>query len=323
MAELVFTYHHALVDGWSTPLLTSELVALYGGATLPPAIPYRNYLGWLAGQDQSAGEGAWRTALAGLDEPTLLAGSGRLRDPALPDAVSQSLPAALSDGLTALARDRGVTLNTVLQLGWGVLLARLTGRTDVVFGATVSGRPAELPGVESMIGLFINTVPVRVRYRPAEPIADVLDRLQDQQATLLPHQHVGLAETQRLAGLGELFDTLTVFENYPLEEDQLRAGGLQVSEVAGHDAAHYPLTLIVEPGETALGRRRVPRRRVRRGPGQHAGRPPGADPHRVRRRPRAADRPDRRAGPGRAAGRRIARSRGSAGPARRLRCSGG
>lgn len=128
-----------------------------------------------------------------------------------------------------------------------MLLGRLTGRTDVVFGTTVSGRPADVPGIESMIGLFVNTVPVRVRAEPALPVGVLLDRVQAEQAALLDHQHLGLAEVQRQVGLGELFDTLTVIENYPDEDDE-PAAGLRLVEVEDDDATHYPLTLVAHPG---------------------------------------------------------------------------
>ncbi|GGK23429.1 hypothetical protein GCM10010124_14880 [Pilimelia terevasa] len=246
-AELVFTYHHALVDGWSAPLLLADLVALYGSggdaAALPPVPPYRDYLAWLARQDRAAALAAWREALADHAGPTLLTGPVPA-ETAPPVELTRRLAQDRTAALSALARARGVTLNTVVQLAWGLVLARLTGRTDVVFGATVSGRPADLPGVERMVGLFINTVPVRLRFHPAEPVGAVLERLQDAQAALLPHQYVGLAEI----GAHELFDTLVVFENYPADAERPAAAGVRFAEVAAADAAHYPLTLGVEPG---------------------------------------------------------------------------
>ncbi len=137
--------------------------------------------------------------------------------------------------MTELARSRGLTLNTIVQGAWGVLLGRLLGRDDVVFGTTVSGRPAELPGIESMIGLFINTVPSACACLPAEPVAAALARLQDEQAALLAHQHLGLGEIQALAGGGELFDTLAVFESYPFDPAGVEepAPGLRLTAVEG------------------------------------------------------------------------------------------
>ena len=121
----------------------------------------------------------------------------------------------------------------------------------MVFGVTVAGRPPEIAGIESMVGLFINTLPLRVKLAPERPLAALLSALQDSQSRLMAHQHLGLAEIQSLAGLGELFDTLVVFENYPVDQAALaNAGnGLQVAHVAGHDASHYPLTIGVVPGQ--------------------------------------------------------------------------
>nr|QEO73686.1 condensation domain-containing protein [uncultured bacterium] len=244
--RLVITAHHLIVDGWSLPLLVEELVALYGGVPLPPVTPYRSYLEWVAAQDRQASLTAWETALSGVADATRLTSADLAGAAGLPEQVRTTLPAELLDRLTLMAREHGLTLNSVLQGAWGLLLGLLTGREDVVFGATVSGRPAELPGVESMIGLFINTVPVRVRARPADRIGDLLAALQDQQSRLIAHHHLPLADIQAAARAGELFDTLFVFENYPL--DSLRGSSeLRVTGVSGRDATHYPLTVVVVP----------------------------------------------------------------------------
>src|SRR5262249_41161626 len=142
-------------------------------------------------------------------------------------------------------------LNTLIQAAWAILLGRLTGRHDVVFGVTVAGRPPEIAGIEQMVGLFINTLPLRVKLPQAKPTRDLLNEIQDSQSSLIAHQHLGLAEIQQAAGLGDLFDTLVVFENYPVDRNGLaaEARGLRLSQVVGHDATHYPLTLTVMPGE--------------------------------------------------------------------------
>ncbi|RSS46142.1 non-ribosomal peptide synthetase [Streptomyces sp. WAC08241] len=261
--RLVMTSHHILLDGWSMPILVRELFELYAhrgdDLTLPRVTPYRTYLAWLAGQDGAAALDAWRTALAGIEAPTLLAGRGATeaaRPDELPETLVLELDAVTSERLRATARAHRLTLNTLVQGAWGLLLSRLTGRDDVLFGTTVSGRPPELPGVESMIGLFINTVPVRLSLRPGETLAELLTRLQDEQGRLLGSQHVGLTEIRATTGLDTLFDTLAVFENYPLDEETLRTArqglpGLAVTGFEGTDAAHYPLTLTIAPG-TAL-----------------------------------------------------------------------
>ncbi|MFI6078146.1 amino acid adenylation domain-containing protein [Actinoplanes sp. NPDC051343] len=247
--RLVITHHHLLLDGWSVPLLVDELAALYRGSPLAAPAGFRTYLTWTAAQDRPAAAAAWRENLAGLDGPTLLAG----RAPAtavVPLRVVRDLPAALTARLVALGRYRGLTLNTVVQGAWGVVAGALTGRDDVVVGATVAGRPPVLAGVESMIGLFINTLPVRIRLDPASSVAGMLRGLQDGQAALLDHQHLGLAEIQRLSGHGELFDSLTVFENYPLGSSLPSLGpSLRITDASVRDCAHYPLTLTARPGE--------------------------------------------------------------------------
>ncbi|WP_344867030.1 amino acid adenylation domain-containing protein, partial [Planomonospora alba] len=248
--RLILTNHHILLDGWSTPLLVTELLALYLGVEAAPAPPYKDYLAWLARQDRDAAGRAWERALDGVDGPTLVAPAVAGASAVPPQRAHLELDARLTKTLTRTARRHGVTVNTVLQAGWGVLLSRLTGRDDVVFGAVVSGRPPELPGVERMVGLFVNTVPVRVRLRPDEPLGELLARLQDEQAELLPHHHLGLTEIHR----GALFDTVTVLENYPFDPDAAGAslGDLRLTGFGSTDAHHYPLALAAVPGERLL-----------------------------------------------------------------------
>ncbi|MDG4536195.1 non-ribosomal peptide synthetase [Streptomyces sp. AV19] len=253
--RLVLTRHHIVMDGWSTPVMLREILAAYaaGGdaSALPPAASYADHLAWLGRQDADDRAAAWRTALDGLTAPTLLADAlpGDGADGTRAGEVDLPLPAATADGLTALARSHGLTLNTLVQGAWAILLARLTGRTDVVFGATVSGRPADIPGVESIVGLFSNTIPVRFTVDEDETVADALARLQDHQSRLLDHQYASLADIQARAGLGTLFDTLLVFENYPMDADELTAGGLRVTGIGNRGATHYPLTVLTLPGD--------------------------------------------------------------------------
>uniref|UniRef100_UPI000A84ECDF condensation domain-containing protein n=2 Tax=Streptomyces TaxID=1883 RepID=UPI000A84ECDF len=217
--RLVVTSHHLLMDGWSMPVLLNELSEVYaaGGdsSVLKRSASYGDYLLWLGRQDKDAARAAWRAELAGADEPTLMAPTASSGTPVLPDETVVRLPERTTRDLVTLARAHGLTVNTVVQGAWALVLARLAGRTDVVFGATVAGRPAELPGVEAMVGLLINTLPVRVRLDGGQPVVDMLARLQERQSALIAHQHLGLSEIQRLAGPGAVFDTLVVYENYP------------------------------------------------------------------------------------------------------------
>ncbi|MFB6977276.1 amino acid adenylation domain-containing protein [Streptomyces scopuliridis] len=254
--RLIMAHHHILLDGWSVGRLMTDLFTLYAAAgdesALPPVTPYRDYLAWLAGQDRPAAEEAWRTVLHGVEEPTRLVPEDRLRTPVAPERLVVEVPGELSRELTAMARKHDLTLNTVFQGAWAVVLGRLTGRSDVVFGGTVSGRPADIPGVESIVGLFINTLPVRVRLDPAEPVGGMLARFQRQQAGLMSHQHLNLPDVHALAGAsGELFDTITVTENYPFDEEGFRElAGLTIVGAQGADANHYPLSVAALPGET-------------------------------------------------------------------------
>ncbi|MER8033008.1 non-ribosomal peptide synthase/polyketide synthase [Streptomyces bauhiniae] len=247
--RLVLSHQHLLLDGWSLPLLTAELWARYEGRTPAPPAPYRAHLRLLAAQDPAVSAAAWADALAGLAEPTRLAPADPDRAAAVPHTHTVELDADRTAGLEAFARSRGVTLNTLVQAAWGVLLGRLTGRDDVVFGATVAGRSPELAGSEAMIGLFINTVPVRVRLRAQESTAELLDRLQDEQSRLIGHQHLGLADIQRATGLGELFDTLVVFESYPVADGAEDGEAPRATVLDHQDSTHYPFAWAVEPAE--------------------------------------------------------------------------
>nr|WP_260697089.1 non-ribosomal peptide synthetase [Streptomyces sp. 130] len=251
--RLILTNHHILLDGWSMPVLFTQMFAHYRQTAAPgPTVsgPYRDYLAWLAQADRPAAEAAWREALAGVEEPTLVAPAFVAADTRVPAQLRAELDSGLVTELTALARSWGVTLNTLVQTVWGVLVGGLTGRDDVVFGSVVSGRPAELAGVESMVGLFINTLPVRIRLEAAETFAGLVQRVQQEQAALLAHHHLGLTDIQQLAGAGQLFDTLTVYENYPVVRNSAEGDDsrhLDVRIVEGVDATHYPLALAVIP----------------------------------------------------------------------------
>ncbi|MFE9635253.1 amino acid adenylation domain-containing protein [Streptomyces sp. NPDC006463] len=256
--RFVMTKHHILMDGWSMPVLVRELFQLYAShgddAALPRVTPYRQYLAWLDGQDKAAAEAAWAEALAGLGEPSLLTPADAPPPAAPPRHITVELTEELTTRLRDQARRHGLTLNTVLQGAWALLLSKLTGREDIVFGATVSGRPPEIPGIETMVGLFINTLPVRIELPAAEPLATALARLQSRQAGLMAHQHLGLTEVQRIAGHSPLFDTIAVFENYPLDMAGLQpdGSGLTLTDLQATDATHYALGVIASVADDRL-----------------------------------------------------------------------
>ncbi|WP_309505524.1 non-ribosomal peptide synthetase [Streptomyces phytophilus] len=252
--RLVMTTHHILMDGWSMPVLLGELSALYeaGGDTsaLKRPAPYRDYLAWLGRQDKAAAREAWRVELAGADEPTLVAPAAPAAAAVQPEQAEARLAPEPTAALGVWARGRGLTVNTVVQGAWALVLARLAGRSDVVFGATVAGRPVELPGVESMVGLFINTLPVRVRLDGGQRVVEMLAELQSRQSALMGHQHLGLQEIQKLGGAGATFDSLVVYENYPHPPEEATApDALSIDVLNSREATNYPLTLGVDAAE--------------------------------------------------------------------------
>ncbi|MFE5705856.1 amino acid adenylation domain-containing protein [Rhodococcus koreensis] len=252
-SRLVWTNHHTLLDGWSMPLAIRELLALYvagdaDASALPRPRPYRDFLSWLHRRDAAESREAWAAALAGIDGPTLLLPDARGRQlSAPPESAQYAVSEELTADLTTLARTRNTTLNTVTQVAWGIVLGAATSRDDVTFGSTVSGRSPHLPGVESMIGLFVNTVPTRITLDPRETLGALLDRTQAEQAALLDHHHLGLADIQRAVGADIGFDTATVFESYPIDRGGLTEdsdlAGIRVVDVRGVDATHYPLSV--------------------------------------------------------------------------------
>ncbi|GAC71059.1 putative non-ribosomal peptide synthetase [Gordonia soli NBRC 108243] len=263
-ASLVVTNHHILLDGWSGPLVLADVLALYARGTTftdlqaPQAGDFGDYLRHIASADREQGLAAWRDVLAPLEEPTIVSSDVEVTATSLPRDHVESVDAELTAAIEQVARSRGVTLTTILQFAWSVLLSRLTGNQVVAFGETVSGRPADLDGVESMVGLFINTLPVVVDADPAVSIATALDRLQAQKVSVLDHQHLGLPEIVANAGLPVVFDTLTVHESYPVNSESLSTadaaltGGLQILGVEASDATHYPLNMATSPAADGI-----------------------------------------------------------------------
>src|SRR5215204_1261086 len=260
--EIIWSFHHLLMDGWCIPLILKEVFLLYEadrrGQTLQLARPrpYRDYIAWLQKQDPAQAETFWRAALAGLSAPTRLDGGGRAET--APDGGASygerelHLTAATTAALQALARQHQLTVNTLVQGAWAILLSRYSRMDDVVFGATVSGRPAALAGVESMVGLFINTLPVRVRLAPEESVISQLRKLQAGAAELRQYEYSALVDVQGWSDVPRglpLFESLLVFENFPVDP-ALREEGKSLRVIEAHyvNKNNYPLTLIAVPG---------------------------------------------------------------------------
>ncbi|WP_454165032.1 non-ribosomal peptide synthase/polyketide synthase [Gordonia iterans] len=258
-ADLVVTSHHILFDGWSGPLVLADLLAVY--ATGTPYTPihersFADHVRAIARTDASAGIEVWRDILAPVDGPTLVAPAGVTHGDSLPEDFRFTIDADAVAALHDLARHAGVTLATVLQALWGVILSRVTGKQVVVFGETVSGRPADLDGVDTMVGLFINTLPVVVDVDPSVTFAELLARVQATKVRLLDQQHVGLAALGEIEPAALAFDTLAVHESYPIDTESItsvRTDGLDLLDVTTRDATHYPLTFVTEEHGGEIG----------------------------------------------------------------------
>ncbi|WP_350614943.1 non-ribosomal peptide synthase/polyketide synthase [Pseudomonas sp. HY7a-MNA-CIBAN-0227] len=252
--HLIYTSHHILMDGWSNAQLLGEVISHYAGHLLPaPLGQFRDYLSWLQQQASQAGEAFWKATLAPLQAPTLLADA--LRPPVGATGMAEhqvSVDSALSQALIDFSRQQKITLNTLFQGAWSLLLQRYTGQDCVAFGATVAGRSAPLPGIEQQLGLFINTLPIISSPGPAERVGPWLSELQALNLSLRDHEHVPLYDIQAWAGQqgSALFDSLLVFENFPVAEalKQGAPAGLAFGELHSHERTHYPLTLGIELG---------------------------------------------------------------------------
>ncbi|MCS7475599.1 non-ribosomal peptide synthetase [Umezawaea endophytica] len=256
---VLWTFHHVLLDGWSAAQLFTEVcehhAALTGGTAGPTARPdFRDYLHWLDRQDRSEAERHWRRVLDGFDETTPLPYDRRPVEAHRAESggtVRFELTAEGTRRLREAAQHHGLTVNTVVQGAWALLLARYSGADDVVFGTTVSGRPADLAGVESMVGLFINTVPTRVAVDRGRDQVSWLRGLQADQAEARGFEHVSLAQLRgwsALPGGANLFDSILVFENYPFDDEAMAAHGLRLHDVHAHEPTNYALTVVVSPG---------------------------------------------------------------------------
>ncbi len=249
--HLVWTQHHLIVDGWSLPVLFRDVAASYtalsGGreARLPPVRPYRDYMAWLRRQDHAGAERFWRETLAGFGAPTPVSRGSAAGGHEGARRATLSLPEAATGAVQGLARELGLTVNTLVQGAWALLLSRFSGEDDVVFGSTVAGRPPELEGVEEMVGLFINTLPVRVRVAPGDRVAPWLAALQERNVAMREWEFSSLAKVQRWSDVpaGEpLFESVVVFDNYPVGKEM--GSGDAALRVVGEDGveeAGYPL----------------------------------------------------------------------------------
>ena len=257
--RLIFTAHHILVDGWGLGVFFTEMLAVYqaGGSAdgLPAPRPYRDYIAWLAQQDRAAAIAKWTDYLQGVSAPLMVADGVVPLKYVVPESSNLLLSAADTARLRQWAGRNGLTLNTAVLFAWVVVLSRLSDRRDVVFGTVVSGRPEHLSGVETMVGMFINTVPVVHQLSSTASVVEQCARLQRESSVLRGIGYLSLSELQRAHGHGSLFDTLFVFENAPLEDaiqPFTTADGARFSPVQGESLTHYPLTVVSHLIDDAL-----------------------------------------------------------------------
>ncbi|PYP88316.1 MAG: hypothetical protein DMF61_06920 [Blastocatellia bacterium AA13] len=260
--HLVWTHHHLLLDGWSVARVLDDVQACYANlrrgtvANDEPSPPYRGYIRWLHQQDLSRAKVFWTNLLRGFKRPTALA----MGQPVRPDAgepqgyrrQSRMLPEVITSELYSLARRRRLTVNVLVQGAWALLLSRYANEDDVVFGAVVSGRPSELPGITSMVGLFINTLPVRVRLPSHLRVSDWLETLRMQEAEMLQHEYTPLIEVQSCADTPKglpLFESILAFDNYPVYSSiKDYQWDLRIEDVRSVQRSNYPLAIVAMPG---------------------------------------------------------------------------
>ena len=256
--KLIWSNHHALMDGWCLPVILSDLSHFYHSlqtgkpSGLAPVIPYGQYIGWLERQDIAKAQSFWTKSLASIVAPTALPSS------CLPESVCQDeFPTKTrltfnpdeTLALETLAKNSRCTLNVLIQAAWGLLLSRYSGDETVIFGATVSGRPAELPGIETMVGLFINTLPVVMEIPPGTSVMNWLKSIHKRHIDLEDHGYLPLQDIQQLTQVKgqSLFDSIVVFENYPVDELQGTASNknrLQIKGLAASEQTNYALSVI-------------------------------------------------------------------------------
>ncbi|MYU62909.1 non-ribosomal peptide synthetase, partial [Streptomyces sp. SID69] len=260
--RVVRTSHHVLLDGWSTFQMLEELTTAYRALAtgaepvLPVRRPFSAYVEWLERQDLSEAEAYWRALLDGFDEPTVLpydrrpAASHRAQST---ERLVTRLSVDASRHLYAFARAHRLTVNAVVQGAWALLLSRYAGEREVVFGATVSGRPTALPGADSMVGMLINTLPVRVTVDGDASVAEWLVRVQEAQVEARQYEYVPLPRIQGWSGVERgtnLFESLVAFENFPVNGDAGDSGsGVRLYGLEGADVTNFPLNLVAYAGD--------------------------------------------------------------------------
>ena len=256
---IFWSHHHLLLDGWSVSLLLNDILTHYQqictgqGSSDPHPYPYRDYIAWLQAQELDQAAQFWRQQLADVTQATTIPSDKGASNPNLPSQqvaeLSLSLSSALTEQIHALAQQEHLTINTLIQGVYALLLSRYHGEQNVIFGATVAGRPTSLPGVERMIGLFINTLPVKIQVQPEAPLWEWLRQIQQEQLACRHYDYTPLLKIQEwcsLPGGKPLFESLLVFENYPVDASLAsQLAGLRIGDIQSAEQTSYPFTLRV------------------------------------------------------------------------------
>ncbi|HEY2961417.1 MAG TPA: amino acid adenylation domain-containing protein [Pyrinomonadaceae bacterium] len=256
--HFIWSHHHMLMDGWSAMTITREVFALYEAFArgeelqLQHTLTYRDYIAWLHQQHLEEAKSFWRQTLAGFTSPTPVGGLTSSPARRKYQVQRRRLSVDLTRDLETLGHEHQLTMNTLLQGAWGLLLSRHSGRDDVLFGGTVSGRPAALLGAEDVVGLFINTLPVRVQVKKGVALLPWLKSLQEQQLEVRQYEYTPLVELHGWSDVPRhlpLFESIFVFENYPVEVSfGERSRLLRISEVKFDIEVNYPLAFVIKPG---------------------------------------------------------------------------
>ncbi len=255
--QFLWSFHHLLADGWSMPIILKEAFMIYEAKRqnmplqLPPARPYRDYITWLQKQDKQKAEAYWKELLKDYFPAPLsiIRSNGQeIQDSDVRAKELLEISSEVSGRLQDLAREHKVTMNSFVQAAWGILLSRYRQENDVAFGATISGRPPALAGVENMVGLFINTLPVRVQFEDRQPVMELVKSLQAQAAATQEVEYTPLVEIQNWIDAPRdvpLFDTLVVFENYPVDASmKAMRSSIEISDISSFERSNYPISLI-------------------------------------------------------------------------------
>jgi amino acid adenylation domain-containing protein/non-ribosomal peptide synthase protein (TIGR01720 family) len=253
---LLWSHHHILMDGWCMGIVWSDFKMLYLKKPLPPVKKYAQYIAWLEKRNREADGQYWHNYLAGYDSlatiPKKDVAPGDIRS----DIGTHHLLIDESDTrlLQEITKTHGVTLNTIFQVAWAILLSRYNHTRDVLFGSVISGRPPEIEGMESMVGLFINTVPVRIQYAEGQCVSDLLCQVQERAIGNEDHSYCPLAEIQSHSELGRgMMDHIMAFENYPIAEQIRNASGaaeqFSIDSIQASERPNYDLWIMITPGD--------------------------------------------------------------------------